>query len=173
MQTAITSPSAPALDEVDRYITPSRRATAIQRLSVYSRAYSARLQSAMRADHPVLLHLLGRETFDAYTAAYLQACPPRSYTLADLSARFADWLRETAPAGETWPDLIIDLATLERAYLEIFDGPASGRRVLALRYPVVPYFHAVRAGEDPPLPEPRATHAALWRRGYEVIVEET
>jgi len=173
MQHAITNPAAPAPEEVDRYITPSRRASAIQRLSVYSRAYSARLQSAMRAEHPVLLHLLGRETFDAYTAAYLHACPPRTYTLADLSTRFAAWLRETAPPEEPWPALIIDLATLERAFLEIFDGPSSARRELTFRYPVVAYFQAVRAGEDPPVPEPRANNASISRRGYDVIVEET
>jgi hypothetical protein len=132
----------------------------------------ARLQNAMRAEHPVLLHLLGRETFDAYTAAYLQACPPRSYTLTDLASRFPDWLRDTRPPGESWPELIIDLAVLERAFLEVFDGPASGRRAIAFRYPVVAYFHAVRAGEDPPVPEPRATYAAISRRGYDVIVEE-
>jgi hypothetical protein len=172
MQDVITNPSAPATEDVERYITPSRRASAIQRLSVYSRAYVARLQSAMRAEHPILLHLLGREAFDAYTAAYLHAYPPRSYTLADLASRFADWLRETRPSGEAWPELLIDLAVLERTFLEVFDGPASERREITCRYPVVAYFHAVRAGEDPPVPEPRATRAAISRRGYDVIVEE-
>lgn len=171
MQDVITNPVAPGAEEVERFITPSRKASALQRLSVYSRAYMARLQNAMRTEHPVLLHLLGRETFDAFTAAYLHACPPRTYTLADLGSRFAEWLRETRPADEAWPELIIDLAVLERAFIEVFDGPPSDRRVIAFRYPVVEYFHAVRAGEDPPVPEPRATHAAIFRRGYEVVVE--
>jgi hypothetical protein len=172
VQDAITNSVAPAAEDVERYITPSRRASAIERLSVYSRAYMARLQSAMRAEHPVLLHLLGRDTFDAYTAAYLHACPPRSYTLANLAIHFADWLRETAPAGEAWPELLIDLAVLERAFLEVFDGAASERREIAFRYPVVAYFHAVRGGADPPVPEPRGTRAVISRRGYDVIVEE-
>lgn len=134
----------------------------IERLSIYSRAYLERLLSCMRAEYPVLLHLLGRTTFDAFATSYVHERPPRSYTLADLGSRFAEWLEATRPVEEQWPELFIDLARLERAFIEVFDGPGEPR-TLTFRYPVGDYFHAVRAGDDPPVPEPRETTVTLTR----------
>jgi hypothetical protein len=141
--------------------------------------------------------------FDAFAVGYLQAYPSRSYTLLQLGANFPRYLAETRPeegGGEglpaDWPDFLIDLATLELTFNEVFDGPgvegeelldagylrgiAPERllearlvgvpclRLLALHYPVHKYFTAVRRHEEPSMPEPAETYLAVTRRRYVV-----
>lgn len=109
-----------------------------------------------------------------------------SYTLADLSTRFPQYLAQTRSAGPEgdWPQFLIDLATLERTYSEVFDGPgcegepllpaealvavpaerwadfrlepAPCLRLLSLRFPVHEYALAVHRGEHPEIPAPQA-----------------
>jgi Putative DNA-binding domain len=192
-------------DDIEQVVTRSRTLTPIRRLGIYSHAYFARLQECLRAEFPVLLHALGEELFNLFTFDYLQHYPPRSYTLNRLGENLPRHLAETrpnaeAPEGtrESWPDFIIDLATLERAFSEIFDGPGvEDRQILnadyllemdqlrevrflpvvclrlfSFRYPVSQYFRAVRNQEDPPLPQPDDTFLAMTRRSYTVFIHE-
>jgi hypothetical protein len=189
--------------EVERVVTPSRALTAVERLSIYGNAYYARLLECMREEFPVLAHALGEELFDAFTVGYLQKYPSRSYTLNDLATNFPRYLAETRPdkdEGESppsgWPDFLIDLATLELTFSEVFDGPGvEGERLLetaqlqaipverwpearlvpvpclrllTLRYPVHEYYAAVRRKQDPPPPEPADTLLAVTRWDYVV-----
>jgi hypothetical protein len=82
-------------------------------------------------EFPVLKHALGAEVFDAFAVGYLERYPSRSYTLFQLGANFPRFLAETRPeAGKgegealpvNWPDFLIDLATLELTFNEVFDG---------------------------------------------------
>jgi hypothetical protein len=191
------------LNEVEQVVNRSRALTAAERLAIYGYAYYARLLECMREEFPVLLHALGRDVFDAFAADYLQKYPSRSYTLMKLGSDFPRYLVETRPeAGDErelpadWPDFLIDLATLELAFNEVFDGPgtegislldpdqlsmiAPGRlaearlagvsclRLIALRYPVHRYITAVRRHEDPALLEPAETYLAVTRRDFVV-----
>jgi hypothetical protein len=187
-------------DRADEVLTRSRALTAVQRLAIYSSSYYARLLECLREEFPVLKHALGEEAFDAFAVGYLQNYPPRSYTLARLGADFPRYLAETQPekedatGGPDWPDFLIDLATLERTFGEVFDGPgvegqslldaealsafpaerwpearltpAPCLRLLALRFPAGDYYVAVRRGEQPDFPEPAETHLAVTRRRY-------
>jgi hypothetical protein len=118
------------------HVTASDRLSAAERLLVYSRAYEARLVECMGECFPATKRALGDDLFDGFAAAYLEAHPPRSYTLARLGDRFARHLEETRPAdvpSPGWPDLIADLARLEWAIDEVFDGPGvEGRPPLDL-----------------------------------------
>jgi len=188
--------------EIERVLTRSSRLQAIDRLAVYGSAYYARLLDCLREEFPVLKHALGDEVFDAFAAGYLQQYPPRSYTLFELGKEFPRFLRDTRPAldathGPTdWADFLIDLATLERTFNEVFDGPgiegqslldpeqlasfpadriADARfvpaccfRLVSLRYPVHSCFTAVRKGQDPTPPNPEDTYLAVTRRWYVV-----
>jgi hypothetical protein len=191
----------PAL--VEQVITPSRALTAMDRLSIYSSAYYARLLDCLREEFPVLVHALGEEIFDAFALDYLEKYPSQSYTLNDLATRFPVYLAETRPAkdnddspGTEWPDFLIDLATLELTFNQIFDGPgveaegvldtakldgigpeqwpearlvpAPCLRLLRLRYPVHEYYSAVRRNLDPPPPNPADTLLAITRCNYVV-----
>lgn len=190
-------------DEIERVIAPSEQMSGEERLAIYARAYFARLLECMRSVFPCTLETLGEDAFDELALGYLERYPSRSYTLDRLGAEFARYLEETRPdldergrPTETWPDFLIELAGLERAIGEVFDGPGSeGRpllatddlraisadrwpqarlvtspclRLLALKFPLNDYFTAVRNGESPEIPEPADSYLALTRREYVV-----
>jgi Putative DNA-binding domain len=190
-------------DEAEKVVTRSRALTALERLAIYGYAYYARLLECLRDEFPVLKHALGDDLFDAFAAEYLEQYPSRSYTLFHLGVNFPRFLAETRPDQEkeenapaNWPDFLIDLATLELTFNQVFDGPgvegeallgadrlqalAPQRllearlvgvpclRLLALRYPVHIYVTAVRRHEDPELPGPAETFLAISRRRYVV-----
>ncbi|HEX8065804.1 MAG TPA: DNA-binding domain-containing protein [Thermoleophilaceae bacterium] len=201
VQAAIVGPGRdlPAA-EVERVLRPSARLTARERLDLYRRSYRLRLLEAMRASYPGLRHLLGHDLFDEFALDYLVAHPSRSYTLLRLGEGFPAHLEATRPApdeaGGDWPELVVDLARLERAFAEVYDGPgvegewlpaagdlpdhpgdprAAAEPVPCLRpmrfsFPVAPYLEAVRRGGDPPLPEPGESFLALCRRDYVVTM---
>src|SRR5262249_29150212 len=107
-------------------VTRSRALSGLERLAIYGRSYYARLLECLRESYPVLAHALGEEAFDAFAIAYLQKYRARSDRPNDLGANFRRYLRESGPAEEqheSWSDFIIDLATLEWTYNEVFDGP--------------------------------------------------
>lgn len=192
---------------IEQVVTRSKSLTATRRLAIYSHAYFARLQECLRAEFPILWHALGDKLFNLFTFDYLQHYPSRSYTLNRLGENFPSHLARTRPdaaapsdARESWPDFIIELATLELAFLEVYDGPgiegqllpdvhiiraipaehilalrpmpASCLRLFAFRYPVSAYFLAVRRKENPQLPAPDASFVAMTRRNYRVVLHE-
>lgn len=190
-------------NEAEQVIDRSCALTALERLAIYGHAYYARLLECLRGEFPVLMHALTQDVFDAFAVGYLQRYPSHSYTLVQLGSRFPQYLAETRPDGDEegglpadWPDFLIDLATLELTFNEVFDGPGvegerlldpneiktirpdrllearlvgvSCLRLLALRYPVHKYFTAVRRQEEPAPPAPAETYLAVTRRHYVV-----
>jgi hypothetical protein len=191
--------------DIEKIVTRSSHLTAIARLAIYNHAYFARLQECLRAQFPVLAHALGEQLFNLFTFEYLKTYPSRSHTLNHLGENFPRFLAETRPNGdapanarESWPDFIIDLATLELAFSNTFDGPGvEGRQVfdasqllaigplhevrflpvvclklLSFSYPVSRYFLAVRNHENPALPQATDAFLAMTRRGYTVFIHE-
>jgi hypothetical protein len=112
---------------IEAVINRSRALTAVERLEIYNHSYYARLLECLREEYSVLAQALGEELFDSFALAYLQAHPSRSYTLADLGSAFPEYLAATRPeqADADWPELLIDLARLERTINEVFDGPGA------------------------------------------------
>jgi hypothetical protein len=187
--------------ELETLVAPSTWLSGAERLAIYGRAYYARLTDCFRAEFPCLLYALGDELFTQFVKAYLRQHEPRSYTLHHLAEHFPKFLAETRPDAdappdkrESWPDFLIDLATLERAFVETYDGqgaeglplvsalqilgsrdeqlmgerlvPVPCLRVLAFRYPVRAYFAAVRQNRKPPLPAPADSFLAISRKDY-------
>ena len=121
------------LGELEQVINRSQALSSADRLDIYVNAYHARLMECLAEEFAVVRHALGDELFDAVAFGYLQHFPSRSYTLGQLGALFPRYLTESrlhatgAPeeAGPTWPDFIIELATLERSLYEVFDGPGT------------------------------------------------
>jgi Putative DNA-binding domain len=186
---------------LERLVRRSSRLTAEQRLSIYANAYYARLLECLADCFPVLRRVLGAEVFAGFAFDYLQRYPSRSYTLDRLAESFPRFLEETRPdrsapaagrqapapgsdpepaqAPPAWPDFLIDLATLELAIAQVFDGPgaegeplltaadlaplrADGRfaaarlkavpclRLLRFRYPVNAFYTVARRAAGPP-----------------------
>ena len=122
---------------IDDLILPSQALSSQRRLEVYANAYYARLLECLRDEYPALTTLLGEDTFNAFGFEYLQQHPSQSYTLADLGHAFPAFLAENRAAAtggesesqnteskdESWVDLMIDLAVVERTYSKVFSGP--------------------------------------------------
>lgn len=160
----------------------------VSRLHVYAHAYVARIAGVLAKDFPKLRALLGDERFDELVVPYLRAHPPRHPSLREAGARLAEFL---AASGDA---LAADLARLERARIEAFDGADAAPLTrdelasvdpaafpsLALR--LVPtamlvdlatnaddVWDAIEDGRDPPPRADAARTVAVWRRDITVI----
>jgi hypothetical protein len=181
-----------APSELERVVTRSRALTAAERLAIYANAYHTRLLECVGEVFPMLKRTLGDDAFDGLAFGYLQEYPSRCYTLNELGRHFPGYLEQTRPRpgdaeGElfdpgaskeeqapmdNWPDFLIDLARLEWAIYEVFDGPGvEGKapldtnqllaipperwegatltpvvclQLLAMRFPVNDYYTALR-----------------------------
>jgi hypothetical protein len=200
---------------VEDVILRSNALSAVERLRVYGNAYYSRLIQCLREFFPALVHALGEELFDDFAFGYLQAYPSRSYTLARLPYRFVDYLAESRDEMHTevaqgaspvdgeeqvlqthWSDFVIDLARLEWAIDQVFDGPGVEGdklltveqlraipteqwptirlvpvvclRLLSFKYPVNDYYSRFRQDQKPSPPAPQETYLALTRRQYVV-----
>jgi hypothetical protein len=155
------------------------RLTPSMQLDIYREQFWLRHLDILEDDFRSLAHRVGDDAFEALAKAYLQAFPPRSFTLRDLGRDLAQFVVATAP----WSDdaLVGELARVEWAFVEAFDAPdapaldvASIASVpedawpsahivlqpslqrLALRYAAHDYRRAVRSG-DVPIAQPEAT----------------
>ena len=107
-----------------RFIKPNDRLTSFERLEIYNRQYWFRVLSSMIEDFPGLRAVLGEKRFDAMSKAYLIDCPSRSFTLRNLGSRLEAWLRKHPKWAGRKQTLAIDIARLEWADIEAFDGDA-------------------------------------------------
>jgi Putative DNA-binding domain len=195
------------LERLEEVLAPSATLTASERLAIYCRSYHTRLLQCFREMFPALRHALGEELFNHFALDYLRHHPPRSYTLDQLADAFPQHLAVTRPDAEAppdqrerWPDFIIELASLERAFLEVYDGagceghalpravdilslatesilrsrplPVPCLRLFAFRYPVHTYMLAARRDEKPKLPAPVESFVAMTRWNYRVKLHE-
>ncbi len=109
--------------EAGELIKPNDRLTAFERLEIYSRSYWFRLLDSLQEDFPGLAAVLGVRAFGRCARAYLAACPSRSFTMRNLGSRLPGWLRKHPEFAGPVPELAIDMARLEWAHVEAFDGP--------------------------------------------------
>ncbi len=213
MQTVITHPDgiAAGIDspaarqsidvtvaDVEQVISRSRALDSVQRLQVYGNAYYTRLVECLAVEFPAVHAAVGEDAFGGFVFGYLQQYPSTSYTLGDLGAGFPQYLAESRPPrtsdGPDWVDFLVDLATLERTYSDVFDGPGEEReqlltaddllavpsdrwgdvrlrtapslRFLELRFPVHEFATDIRRGKAATMPEATTTRLAISRRDY-------
>jgi hypothetical protein len=162
----------------------------VRRLRVYANAYWTRIAGALAADFPKLRAVLGEGAFDDLVIPYLRAYPTRHPSLREAGLHLARFL------GERGQPVHGDLARLERARAEVFDGPDAAPLSrddvaalppeefprLALR--LVPasgllelpsnadeLWDSIEDGRPPPPAAPAAPPRAVlvWRRGITVI----
>jgi hypothetical protein len=153
-----------------RFIKPNDRLTSFERLEIYNRQYWFRVLSALIEDFPGLRAVLGERRFDAMAKAYLIANPSRSFTLRDLGSRMESWLRKNPKWAGPNQALALDIARLEWADIEAFDGKAEEAlrqedlsnvdgaklkltlqpyvRLLSFRYPVDDLLLEVRKNDE-------------------------
>ena len=189
-------------DALETVITRSSQQSSLERIGIYANAYYARLLECLSEEYPALVTAMGAQAFGVFSMEYLQAYPSSSYTLGNLGARFPQFLREHKPPVETeedeadWTEFLIELATLERVYSEVFDGPgieeqtlltaetlnaiatedwpgltlkmAPCFRLLQFQFPVHEFITNARKGDTPTIPGQQTTYLAITRRNFVV-----
>lgn len=174
-----------------RVVAGNARLSPLQQAEIYREQFWLRHVDALEEDFPGLSHLLGEERFARLARAYLEALPPRSWTLRDLGDRLPAFCRGYEGFDEAQAGPARALASLDWAFVDVFDAAAEEHppltladvqglppaawpaarftfdrtlTVLTLDHDVVAYRIAVRRGETPKGPiEARETHVALWR----------
>lgn len=113
-------------------ISGDARLDAVARLDIYAEMYFWRLHDILREEHAALAVALGAAAFRNLVTDYLLACPSRHPSVRNVGARLPAFVAGHALAAERpW---LGELAALERARLEVFDGPdAEPLTVEALR----------------------------------------
>lgn len=188
MLNAITHPAGLAHDaaEIAAVITDGKQQTPSERLEVYHHAYFARLLESLQSLLPCTRYAIGAEEFDLFALDYLHRHPPRSYTLARLADRFANFLDSTRPAD--WGDFLIELVQLEQAIERIFDGPGPENlppfhlppnpppdlrlhcvpsfELHAFQNPVSTYYTDWKQNRSPTWPQKQPQYVALYRQDY-------
>jgi hypothetical protein len=162
---AMTEQGLPCAEIAASYIKPNSLLTAFERLEIYNRQYWFRVIAAVSEDFPALTAVLGQERFDSLVLAYLRENPSTSFSLRNLGARLPAWLASYPELAGPQHALAVDVARLEWAYVDAFDGasrmPLVGEdfaglgqdstlrlqphlQLLDLRYPVDEIVLAVR-----------------------------
>ena len=77
---------------------------------------------AASEDYPALNAVLGQKRFDTMILAYLRENPSTSFTLRDLGGKLPEWLVRRPELAGGYHDLAVDVARLERAYVDAFDS---------------------------------------------------
>lgn len=156
----------PAAAVIGSFAAPNARLSGLERIEIYNRMYWFRTLDSLHEDLPGLQAVLGERRFLRLLEAYLVRHPSRSFTLRDLPARLADFIRRAPRLTAPHTALAADMAAFEWAQVECFDAAAhpplapaelAGQsvsslrlglqphvRLLALRHPVDEFALAVK-----------------------------
>ncbi len=182
-----------AAREPEAVVLPSKSLSSVERLGIYAHMYFARLVEVMEAEYPIARRILGPVAFSRACRRFVAKHPSRSRTLNALSERFPDFLARSLPRSNR-NGLVVDVARIERAMEDVFDAPRAepmtaqafaaigpdrweratlrvnpALRLLRLRYPANAFMTAMRRGDKPRIPRPRATYAIVFRRDFQVF----
>ena len=176
-------------DAILRDIPDGPRETNVNLLGVYREAYVLRLIEVIGNDHEHLRAYVGEEQFQALARDYIAACPSASPNARWFAQRLPDFLKTHERYAEK--PAVYELAALERALNDAFDGPDApvlGLSDLAARPPetwaqlvfqphptaasldvrsnAAAIWSALKAGAAPPDPEVRDEpgHILVWRQ---------
>ncbi len=177
--------------DLGRVVAGDARLDAVQRLDIYASMYFWRLLDILRGDYSALVAAVGDDHFHNLVTDYLVACPSTHPSVRNVGARRPGFLAgQPLAAGRPW---LVELARLERARIELFDGPDAEpltidelrarppEEFVMLPLPLVPSHlflevaHAVddvwRAAEnEQPIEPPAAAERTLlvWRQDVTV-----
>ena len=161
---AIAARDPGARASIDEMVVGDERLSGVERLDVYADMYFVRIHDVLAEELPRTAAAMGAEAFHGLVTDYLAACPPRHPSLREAGARLPDFLAGHALAGERpW---LAELARLERARLELFDGPdADLMTIEAMRAVPAERFGMIRMRLIPShrLLDNRFAISDLWR----------
>jgi hypothetical protein len=179
-------------EQLGDVILPSKTLAPAERLGIYHGMYLFRMEEAMASDYPALKHFLGDEGFFNLVRDYVQVHPSRSFSLNPLGQHLPEFVKTAT--GLKRPDFCYELARLELAVAQAFDGPETPRlseaeiaavppeawetarlkpvgtfRLASFRYPVNEYLQTVLDdNHDHPKARLKDSWIAVYRRDYTV-----
>jgi hypothetical protein len=171
------------------HIAGNARVSPVEQLEIYREQYWLRHTGSLVEDFPGVSGVLGQSDWERLVEEYLLTHPPTTFSLRELGQHLPDFAatRDWLPNRE----LIVDMARLEWAYVEVFDAPDAGPiapetlsrvpedawegvrlvlnpalRLVRVGYPVLELRKRLIAATDEPisLPEPEPRHLAICRR---------
>lgn len=98
------------------WFTDGPTLTAEQRIAIYAEQFRLRVEGAVRAEIPGLVHLMGEEA-ETRIRGFLAARPPTSWTLHLVAEELAAWL-----ATQAVPEAWVEMAELDRAVQRGFEA---------------------------------------------------
>jgi hypothetical protein len=104
------------------YVKPNDRLSSLERLEIYNRQYWFRVIDSMYEDFAGLRAVLGQRSFDKLVRAYVSECPSQTFTLRNLGSQLEDWLRRNPGYAGQKVAVALDMARLEWAHIEAYDG---------------------------------------------------
>jgi hypothetical protein len=161
---AVAAGGPEARRSLEEMVAGDARLPATERLQIYADMYFARIRDVLAEEYTKTLAVLGAAGFQDLVADYLEVCRPNHPSLREAGARLPAFL--AAHAAATARPWVAALAHLERARLELFDGPDAEVLTLeALRALPPATFAALplRLVPSHALLETRFDVAALWR----------
>lgn len=109
----------------DEHLGGNERLTPVQQLEIYREQFWLRHTASLLEDFPGVSGVLGQEAWDELVWDYLESDVLASYSLRDLGACFARFI-EVRPAFEAQA-VVLDMARLEWAHVEVFDADDAPR----------------------------------------------
>jgi hypothetical protein len=107
------------------YVKPNDRLSSLERLEIYNRQYWFRVIDSMYEDFAGLCAVVGQRSFDRLARAYVSQCPSQTFTLRNLGSQMEDWLRRNPGYAGQKLAMALDMARLEWAHIEAYDGEAA------------------------------------------------
>jgi hypothetical protein len=180
---------------LDALVLGDDRLTAEDRVDIYANMYFYRLLDVLKEDFPATLRVLGDDDFHNLATGYLIEYPPTEPSVHYCGRHLADFIRGH-PLGKDTP-YIADLATLERAVVEVFHGPDAhaleadelraiapekwlalimrthpALQILKLEYRVAELLRAVEEEREWKPADAAAVEVIVWRRDSKVFYRE-
>lgn len=184
-QAGILSGDDAALDDINDSNSEGRRTL----FGVYRNAYGLRLAEILGRDYELTHTYLGEDNFSDLARAYIAAHPSDKRNARWFGRYLPDFLRSTAPYSANRE--VAELATLEKALADAFDGPDATpvsidelaaippeewadfvftphptARRLRFKTNAVDIWMALSDETNPPAPEnlPEPQHILVWRQ---------
>ncbi|MGA7870746.1 MAG: DNA-binding domain-containing protein [Candidatus Binatus sp.] len=180
---------------LDAIVLGDERLSAEARVDIYANMYFYRILDALKADFPGTLAVLGDDNFHNLVTGYLLEYSPSEPSISYCGRHLADYLRDH-PLRDGAP-FVADLAKLERAVVEVFQGPDAAAlepdslraiapedwpamklaihpsaRILALDWRVSELLRAVEEQRPWKPAEQGAVKVLVWRRNARVLHRE-
>ena len=170
------------------HIGGNERVSPVEQLEIYREQYWLRHTGSLVEDFPGVGGVLGQRDWERLVEEYLALHPPNTFSLRELGEHLPDFASTCSWLPNR--ELVVDMARLEWAYVEVFDArdapplepeklravpedawervrlvPHPALRLLRVGYPVVALRRRLLVAETaPPLPEPETLHLAISRQ---------